>query len=141
MTQHPHGWLVEEKLTQSVIGAFYAVHRTLGFGFLERIYMHALQVELEYRGHRVVREYPVTIVYRGVEIGNHRLDMVVDGTVVVEGKAVEHLPRGFTRQVYNYLRATEFEVGLFLHFGRSANFYRLVSQNDQQPREESQPVR
>jgi GxxExxY protein len=137
MTQHPQGWLVEEKLTQSAIGAFYTVHKTLGFGFLEKIYMRALQVELEYRGHRVVREYPVTIVYRGVEIGNHRLDMVVDDTLVVEAKAVEHLPRGFTRQLFNYLRATEFEVGLFPHFGRSANFYRIVSRNEQHDGAES----
>ena len=131
MYKHPKGWLLEEQLTQSVIGAFFAVHNALGFGFLETIYSRALQVELEYRGHHVVREYPITIVYRGVEIGRHRLDLLVDDKLVLESKATEQLPRDFTRQLYNYLKATRFEVGLFLHFGRRADFYRIVYQNDE----------
>ena len=129
MSKHRPGWLLEEELTHSVIGAFFAVHNSLGFGFLESIYTRAMQVELEFRGHRVVREHPVTIVYRGVEIGRHRLDLVVDDKLILESKATEQLQRDFTRQLYNYIAATPFEVGLFLHFGRSADFYRMVMQN------------
>ena len=131
MTKHSEGWLLEEKLTRSAIGAFFTVHKTLGFGFLEKVYSRAMQVELEYRGHHVVREYPVTIRYRGVDIGHHRVDLLVDNKLVIESKATEQLPRDFTRQLYNYLRATPFEVGLFLHFGRGANFYRIVYRNDE----------
>jgi GxxExxY protein len=134
MPRHNKGWLKEEELTHSAIGAFYAVHNTLGFGFLESIYARALQVELEYRGHRVVREYPVDIIYRGVDIGRHRLDLVVDDKLVLETKATEQLPRDFARQLYNYLKASQFEVGLFLHFGRSADFYRIVLSNDEKGR-------
>ena len=123
--------LIEEELTQSAIGAFYAVHNTLGFGFLESIYSRAMHVALEYRGHRVAREVPITMLYRGVEVGRHRLDLVVDHALVLESKSSEKLQPDFRRQLLNYLKASGFEVGLFLHFGRRADFYRVVLQNDE----------
>jgi len=82
----------------------------------------------------VVRESPVTVTYRGIEVGRQRLDLIVDDKVIVEVKSSEQLPRDFTRQLYNYLKATRFEVGLFLHFRRSADFYRIVFKNDDKER-------
>lgn len=140
MPKHEKGWLMEEELTHSIIGAFFTVHKTLGFGFVETICSRALQVELEFRGHRVARECPVTVIYRGVEVGRQRLDLVVDDKVILESKATEHLQRDFTRQLYNYLKATEFEVGLFLHFGRSADFYRLILTNEQKTLRDRDPA-
>lgn len=119
--------LIEEELTSSVIGAFFAVHRALGFGFLEHVHAAALERELLRRGHRVDREMNVLIQYDGADIARQRLDMVVDDKLVIEIKSTEHLHRDAKRQLYNYLRATRFEVGLLLHFGRSANFYRVIS--------------
>lgn len=121
--------LLEEELTHSVIGAFFTVHRALGFGFLEHVYARALQHELRRRGHRVAREVAAIIRYDGVVIARQRVDMVVDDRLIVEIKSTERLSRGFARQLYNYLRATTYEVGLFLHFGRSADFYRVVCTN------------
>jgi GxxExxY protein len=118
--------LIEEELTRSVIGAFFSVHRALGFGFLEHVYAAALERELLQRGHRVDRELNVVIRYDGADIAHQRLDMVVDDKLVIEIKSTEHLHRDAKRQLYNYLRATKFEVGLLLHFGRSANFYRVI---------------
>ena len=118
--------LVEERLTRSVIGAFYAVHRGLGFGFLEHVYSVALEIELRERGHGVARQCGVTIRYAGIEIAQQRLDMVVDGKVVIEIKATEHLHTDATRQLYNYLHASSIDVGLLLHFGRSAKFKRVI---------------
>ena len=69
MAVRRHGGLIEERLTHSVIGAFFAVHRMLGFGFLEQIYASALELELTARGHRVGREIEVIIRYDGVPIG------------------------------------------------------------------------
>ena len=63
------GGLIEEELTYSVIGAFFAVHRKLGFGFLEQIHASGLEMELNARGHRVARELEVIIRYDGVPIG------------------------------------------------------------------------
>jgi GxxExxY protein len=118
--------LVEEQLTHSVIGGFYAVHRELGFGFLEHVHAAALEYELLQRGHRVSREFDVTIRYAGLDIAHQRLDMLVDDKLVVEIKSTERLHPDAKRQLHNYLRATSLDVGLLLHFGRSARFHRVV---------------
>src|SRR4051812_46300462 len=118
------GGLSEEKLSRSVIGAFLTVHRKLGFGFLERIYSPALELELLDRGHRVAREAGVVIRYAGVEIAHQRIDMIVDEKLIVEIKATEKLHPDATRQLRNYLRATNLEIGLLLHFGRNPRVHR-----------------
>jgi GxxExxY protein len=121
--------LIHESITQSVIGAFYEVYNTLGFGFLEHIYILALERELRARGHLVRREVGVCVMYKGEELAYQRLDMIVDEKVVVEIKSTYELHRGARRQVYNYLRATSLEVGLLLHFGPEAKFYRSFQLN------------
>lgn len=113
-----------------MIGAFYDVHRNLGFGFLETIYARALEKELFKRGHRVQRELGVPVFYDGEPIGWHRLDMVVDERLVVEYKSVDPLPPIAKRQLRSYLCATRFEVGLLLHFGYRARFYRQIHSNE-----------
>ncbi|MGH7522788.1 MAG: GxxExxY protein [Gemmatimonadales bacterium] len=122
------GKLVEKQLTGSVIGAFYEVYNTLGFGFLEHVYVAALERELLARRHRVAREVSVRVAYKGEVIGLQRLDMVVDGKLVIETKSTSQLHKAAARQLYNYLRATDLEVGLLLHFGPKARFYRMISQ-------------
>jgi GxxExxY protein len=119
--------LIEEQLTHSVIGAFYDVYNTLGFGFLELVYMSALERELRDRGHAVGREVYVPVLYKGAELARQRIDMIVDDRVLVEAKSTQELHKSAKRQVYNYLRATRLEVGLLLHFGPEPCFYRLVS--------------
>jgi GxxExxY protein len=119
--------LLEAALTGSVIGAFYEVYNTLGFGFLEHLYVQALERELRARGHRVGREVAVTVFYKGDPLGHHRLDMVVDERLVVEVKSTVVLPGIAGRQLYNYLRSTQLKVGLLLHFGPKPTFHRLVN--------------
>ena len=121
--------LLEKELTRSIIGAFYRVYRTLGYGFLEHVYVLALERELRARGHQVAREMSVDIIYDGEELCTQRLDMVVDGKVVVETKSTYDLHPAARRQLYNYLRASRLEVGLLLHFGREPEFYRLMYRN------------
>lgn len=121
------GGLVEAELSCSVVGAFLKVYNTLGYGFLEQVYASALEVELRQRGHRVAREVKVVVWYSGVPIARQRLDMVIDERMIVEIKATEKLHRDALRQIYNYLRATNLEIGLLLHFGREANSYRVVN--------------
>ena len=124
--------LLEEALTRSVIGAFFEVYNTLGFGFLERLYGIALEQELLERGHRVARQVRVTIKYKGQELGAQRLDMIVDDKLVVEIKSTYELHRAAQRQVYNYLKGTSLEIGLLLHFGPVPRFYRMICTNNQQ---------
>lgn len=118
--------LLHEELTRSAIGAFYEVYNTLDYGFLEGLYVLALERELRGRGHRVSRELAVRVMYKGEELGMQRLDMVVDDLLVVEVKSTHALHASATRQLRNYLRATNLEVGLLFHFGPRAEFHRIV---------------
>jgi GxxExxY protein len=122
--------LLEERLTHSVIGAFYDVYNELRYGFLESVYANALELELRWRGHRVAREVWVEVVYKGVPIGKQRLDMLVDDRLAVEIKSTQDLARSSLRQIHSYLSATRIEVGLLLHFGPDPAFYRLIATND-----------
>ena len=120
---------MEEELTRSIIGAFYEVYNTLGHGFLEHLYVRALEQELRARGHKVGREVWVRVAYKGNELGIHRLDLVVDDKVVLETKATTELANGAKRQLFNYLRATSLEIGILLHFGPAPRFYPMVCRN------------
>lgn len=125
----PRTRLIHERLTHSVIGAFFEVYHTLGFGFLEHVYVASLTRELCDRGHDVRREVSVPVLYKGEEVARQRLDMIVDGKLIVETKSTRALHEGAARQVANYLRATNIEVGLLLHFGPQPKFYRVICTN------------
>ena len=119
--------LLYEELTYSIIAAFFEVYNTLGFGFLERIYVEALERELRARGHTVARDVYVRLFYKGDALGTQKIDMIVDDKCVVEIKSTYHLHPAATRQVYNYLKSTNLAVGLLLHFGPEPKFYRMES--------------
>jgi GxxExxY protein len=125
----PRGELFDERITHSVIGAFFEVYNTLGYGFLEHLYARAMERELRSRGHRVGREVLVRVIYKGSELGVQRLDLIVDDRVVVETKASKELHGSAARQLYNYLRATNLRVGLLLHFGPEPRFDRIICRN------------
>lgn len=118
--------LLKGETTAQVISAFFEVYNTLGFGFLERVYADALEIELLERGRRVEREVMIPIYYKGRRISSQRVDMVVDETVLVEIKSTTALPPDAERQFGNYLRASTIDVGLLLHFGPKPRFQRRV---------------
>ena len=95
---------IDDALTYSVIGAFFEVYNTLGFGFLEHIYVQALEYELRSRGHRVARQVRVVVYYKGLELAGQRLDLIVDETLVVETKSTYHLHPAATRQLVPVLK-------------------------------------
>jgi GxxExxY protein len=121
--------LLERETTRDVIGAFYDVYNSLGYGFLEHVYSLALERELVARGRQVGREVSVPIHYKGEVLTAQRVDMLVDEKVVVEIKSTPTLPAIARRQTLNYLRATRLEVALILHFGPNARFDRLIHTN------------
>ena len=121
--------LADEALTRSIIAAFYDVYNTLGFGFLESVYAEALARELKTRGHKVEREVQVKVWFKGQLIARQRVDMLIDDRVIIEIKAGLTLPITGSRQLYNYLRGTDKEVGLLLHFGPEPKFYREYCTN------------
>jgi GxxExxY protein len=125
--------LIDERLSESVIGAFFDVYNALGYGFLEHIYSMALERELAARRHRTSREFCVRVMYKGHEVGLQRLDLIVDERLVVEIKSTQELHRSAVRQIYNYLRATNLELGLLLHFGPQPKFFRILCRNPVTP--------
>ena len=118
--------LLEQERTDSIIGGFYAAYNALGYGFLEHVYSAALERELRSRGHRVAREAFVRIMYKGEELVSQRLDMIVDECIVIEIKATQSVHESASRQLYNYLKATNLTVGLLFHFGPRPAFWLIV---------------
>ena len=104
-------------LTEKILGGFYAVYSTLGYGFLENIYIKALIIELKKRGLSVRDELPIHVYYEGQLIGEYFADLVVNESVILEIKATKSLATEHEAQLLNYLKATPYEVGLLLNFG------------------------
>lgn len=122
---------VAHQLFFSAIGAFYEVYNFLGFGFLESHYVRALEWELRERGHDVGREVGIPMRYKHLDLGFLRLDMVVDGRLIIEAKATALLAGFASRQIYNYLRASNLELGLLLHSGPKPEFHKVFCRTHQ----------
>ncbi len=94
-----------------------AVSNGLGVGFLEGVYANALELELKASGIPFVRECPLPVFYRSVQVGSFKADFLIDARLVVELKAVRALLPEHQAQLMNYLRAGAHQVGLLLNFG------------------------
>jgi len=106
-----------DDLTELVIGCAIAVHTAFGPGLLESIYRDCLLIELTLAGLQVSREHPVPVVYRGQRVrGDLRLDLLVDGRLVVEVKAADRPHSVYQAQVITYLTLTDCPAGLLLNF-------------------------
>jgi len=99
-----------------VIGAAVAVHTALGPGFLEGIYQRAFEIELRETGLRFESQIRVPVHYRTQLVGVHRLDILVEGVLVVELKAVSTVVEAHMAQLRSYLKATDCRIGLVLNF-------------------------
>ena len=105
-----------EAIVTRTIGCAIRVHQALGPGFHEAIYQDAMGVELEWEGLPYEREFRVAMFYRERPLRTQRLDLVVDGLVVVELKAVEHLERVHQTQLLSYMKAAKLPVGWLINF-------------------------
>ncbi len=110
------GILRNAELTERIIGAAIGVHRELGPGFLESIYEESLAIEFARLGIEFVRQKPVPILFREHHVGEHRLDFLVEGTVVVELKAVSAIEDIHFAIVRSYLKAAQLDDALLLNF-------------------------
>ncbi|HEX8029508.1 MAG TPA: GxxExxY protein [Vicinamibacterales bacterium] len=104
-------------LTESIIGAAYKVSNTLGSGFLEKVYENALAYELRKAGFEVRQQHATEVWYESEIVGLYQADLIVNGEIVVELKAVAGLDRIHRAQCLNYLRATRLRTGLVINFG------------------------
>ena len=108
-----------EWIGRRVIGAAICVHRALGPGYKESIYVEALCIELNGRELKFEREKPVTVMYKGRAIPGQRLDLLVGGSLVVECKVVEAIAALHTRQVTSYLKTLNLRLGFIFNFNVS----------------------
>jgi GxxExxY protein len=118
--------LVDGELTYKLIGAAMEVHRTLGPGFLEAAYQRGMEVELRQRAIPFESQRRIALSYKGEALGDHVLDLVVEGRVVVELKAVRELTEQHKAQVVSYLKASKVPLGLLFNFSKASLEYKRV---------------
>ena len=109
---------MDNELSRQVIGCAFEVSNTLGAGFFEKVYEKALCVELEKTGLHYVCQKSVNVKYKGFIVGEYIADIVVEGKLLLELKALSTLCREHEAQLINYLKATGLSVGLLLNFGK-----------------------
>jgi GxxExxY protein len=105
-----------EDAAHAVIGAAIEVHRHLGAGYVEGIYERALSIELKERQIQFARQVCSTVLFKGASVGEHRIDLIIAGEVIVELKAVESLSSTHRSQVISYLRVCDLRLRLLINF-------------------------
>jgi GxxExxY protein len=109
-----------DELTYKINGCAMKVHNTLGNGFQEVIYQRCLAIELERAGISFEREQEHTIFYEGIDVGTRRADFIIEGSVVVELKALINLEDVHLAQAKNYVVAYDKSIGLLINFGSTS---------------------
>ena len=114
----------EQELTGKILESAFAVHNTLGCGFLEKVYSNALLSELRNAGLNYEREVLFKVKYKDVVVGDYCADLIIEKRVLVEMKACGNLEPAREAQILNYLRASGIQVGLLMNFGKPKLQYR-----------------
>ena len=120
------GKLLHESTTSAILGSAFEVHQQLGYGFLERVYQRALQVELLRRGATAEIEKRIQVQYKGVVVGDYDADLIVDDCVAVEIKVCAQYDKRDEAQLLNELKATGLKVGMLVNFGRTKLEYKRL---------------
>jgi GxxExxY protein len=115
-----------QPLTQQLIGAAFEVHNLLGFGFLEKVYQRAMQVELQLRGVKVELEPKIQVQFKGVIVGDYAADLLVEGKIIVELKTDATYQSLHEAQLLNELRSTGIKLGYLINFGREKVEYKRM---------------
>ncbi len=132
--------LLQKELSDKILKAYYTVHHTLGYGFLEKVYENAMIIELRKAGLACATQKPIKVYYSGEEVGNYFADILVEDTIILELKATP-LVEEHTYQLLNYLKATDIEIGILLSFGKEPKFIRKIFTNDRKNMIETQNTR
>jgi len=122
--------ILHKELTNKILGCFYTVYNTLGFGFLEKVYENAMMVELYKQRIYAEKQRPISVYYSESVVGEYFADIIVEDTIIIGLKAAECLIEEHELQLINYLKATDKEIGLLLNFGKRPEFKRKIFTND-----------
>ena len=116
-----------EAISEKIIGAAFEINKVLGYGFLEKVYQKAMQVQLKHLGLKTELEIPIKVRFKGYIIGDYFADLLVEEKVVVELKVAENYNSKDEAQLINELKATGIRVGLLINFGKQrVEFKRLI---------------
>jgi GxxExxY protein len=115
-----------QPMTQQLIGAAFEVHNILGFGFLEKVYQRAMQVELQLRGVKVELEPKLQVQFKGVMVGDYAADLLVADKIIVELKTDAEYQPAHEAQLLNELRGTGIRLGYLVNFGRERVEYKRM---------------
>ena len=124
-----HG-LKHSELSETLIGIFFSIYNELGHGFRESVYEQAFSIALPEHGIFFQRQFAIPVFFHQQRIGDLRADLLLDGKILLELKTGREIDSFWEKQLLNYLRATEIEVGLLFNFGPQAQFRRYVFEND-----------
>jgi GxxExxY protein len=105
-----------EQLVTRIMDCAFAVHRALGPGFKEVIYKQALCLEMDAQGLKFESEKPIEVIYKHWKIPGQRVDLLVEGRVLIEIKSVPRLRRIHSSQVVSYLKTMNLRIGLLINF-------------------------
>jgi len=105
------------ELSYKIIQIAFEVHNTLGPGFTEDIYEEATVLDLQMHNIPIERQKIIRVTYKGQVMGTYRLDLVVDGKIILELKAVAALNDVFKQQLLSYLKAAGLHLGILINFG------------------------
>jgi len=115
-----------QPVTEQLIGAAFEVHKVLGYGFLERVYQRAMQVELQNRGIKVELQPLIKVRFKGVIVGDYAADLLVADRILVELKADAEYQKLHEAQLLNELRGAGFKLGFLINFGRERVEYKRM---------------
>lgn len=111
---------IDDPLTERIIGCALTVHKTLGCGFLEKIYENAMVIECRKTGLDVITQHGIKVTYDGVVVGDFVADMLINQEIIVELKAIQALDDIHLAQCINYVKATGMKRCLLLNFGKGS---------------------
>ena len=104
------------ELTYQIRGTVFEVNKILGPGFLEKVYENALVIELKHIKLNAKAQMPIQVIYKNKIVGEYFADIIVEDKVIIELKAVESLQKIHEAQLLNYLKATDYKIGLLINF-------------------------
>ncbi|MEO6040047.1 MAG: GxxExxY protein [Saprospiraceae bacterium] len=129
--------LKHKELTEQIIKIYYDVYNDLGYGFLERVYQNSMYFDLLDKGFKVEAQKAISVFRKGRVVGEYYADLVVDDVIIIELKATVELTIAHEKQLVNYLKATNIEVGLLFNFGVEPEFERKAWDNSR--KKQNQP--
>ena len=116
-----------KELSYEIVSAAIQVWKTLGYGFLEKVYENSMAIELGKRGVAFQQQKPVKVFYDEQLVGDYYADLMVDGKVILELKCAKAVDNAHIAQTLNYLKATGIRLGLILNFGpEKMEFKRVI---------------